>query len=284
MDNLPVSFSVLIAFYNGDSPSLLRRAFLSIFNNTIKPFEVIAVQDGPVCAGLKEVVDDFLLRPSFRLVRLDRNEGLARALNEGLKHVTTSYVFRADSDDFNLPLRFEVQLPYLLNGFDIVGSHVHEMDDAGSIVSTRFVPLTSEDIGAYISSRNPFNHMTVAYRLSTVLRLGGYPSLLLHEDYALWALMYVSGARMINIDKILVHASTGSGFYLRRGGIKYSISSFSLQYFLMRVGVKSIYCAFYSAIVRFIVFIAPSSLRRFIYLKFLRRSSSSCSNWAKYIP
>lgn len=93
-----------------------------------------------------------------------------------------------------------------------------EVDRTGRPIAIRKVPSTEKEIRKFICHRNPFNHMTVAFRRSIVSDLGGYPDIFLKEDYALWACMLSRGVKMTNLEYILVNATAGSEMYRRRGG------------------------------------------------------------------
>ena len=67
---------------------------------------------------------------------MNEKVGLDKALNIGLKNCRNEIVFRADGDDINLENRFEMQLPYLLSGYDVVGSSIDEYDEMGRYISS----------------------------------------------------------------------------------------------------------------------------------------------------
>jgi len=266
------NFSVLMAVYHKDDPGLLRMALDSIYTNSLPPAAVVLVQDGPVGNELSNVIQSYKGSKGFSLIVMPSNAGLANALNFGLKHITTPYVFRADADDYNLPHRFERQMVELLSGFDLVGSEIVEVNKAGILLARRDVPSTNSEIRRVISKRNPFNHMTVAYRKSKILELGGYPNIYLKEDYALWALMLASGSNMKNISDVLVHATAGLDMHKRRGGFKYVRSEIDMQNFLMKCGLQSFGAAIAIGVARSFVFLLPATLRGFIYKNFLRKA------------
>ena len=121
-----------------------------------------------------------------------------------------------------------------------------------------------------IVSRNPFNHMTVAYKTRAVMAVGGYPALHLREDYGLWALLLQRGVTCANLPDVLVHATAGSEMYRRRGGWRYARSEWSLQSHLVRCDLKSTYRAWVDGLIRSLVFLLPPNLRGFIYERVLR--------------
>ena len=65
------------------------------------------------------------------MVWCPKKVGLDKALNIALSKCKNELVFRADGDDINLKNRFEIQLPFLLSGYDVVGSSIDEYDENG---------------------------------------------------------------------------------------------------------------------------------------------------------
>jgi glycosyltransferase involved in cell wall biosynthesis len=265
-------FAVLMAVYFKDDSILLKMALDSVYANTLKPDIVVLVQDGPVGEDISSIIKSFQARNDFNLIKLPVNKGLANALNFGLKHISTPYIFRADSDDYNLPQRFEKQIAALNLGYDLVGASIMEVSKDGKPIAIRRLPTSRNSIIKTISRRNPFNHMTVAFRRSAVLHAGGYPDIFLKEDYALWASMLNKGAKVINIDEVLVHATAGPDMYRRRGGIKYVRSEMHMQFFLIRHGFQSVLGAVFIGLARSLIFLMPTAFRGFFYERFLRKS------------
>ena len=54
-----MSFSVLMSLYSKERPDCLRLSFDSVFNQTLKPSEVILVEDGPLTEELYSVLDEY---------------------------------------------------------------------------------------------------------------------------------------------------------------------------------------------------------------------------------
>jgi len=265
-----MNFSVLMAVYFRDDPLLVRSSLESIFLNTLQPTELILIQDGPVGAELTAVIEGCANRENFTLIKTPRNNGLAQALNTGLDHIKTEFVVRVDADDFNLPNRFAFQINQLQAGFDLVGGSILEVDNLNQPIAVRQPPLTQDDIRAQLPKRNPFNHMTVAFRTNFVRECGGYPDVFLKEDFALWATMISKGARVANTANILVHASAGIEMYQRRGGFRYVKSEVALQRHLLKNGVTTLPNAIVYGVLRSLVFLFPPLLRGWVYENFLR--------------
>jgi glycosyltransferase involved in cell wall biosynthesis len=258
-------FSVLMPVYWKENSLRFSSALASVFTNTHLPSETLVICDGPLTESLEMVIDEYVRHPGFRVVRLKKNEGIVGALNRGLKEVCNDIVVRCDSDDVNYPERFERLVRKLEEGFDVVGSQVHEVDSVGNIIQRKQLPTSHDEIIRYAKKRNPLNHMSVAFRASDVIAIGGYPDVYLKEDYALWAKLIGVGKRFANLQESLVYASGGIDLYARRGGLKAALSEVALQHILVCSGVSGPLGAFMTGLARFAVLSAPPSLRAFFY-------------------
>src|SRR5262245_59236861 len=158
-------FSLLLPVYAGDRADFLRRAFVSSVNEqTLRPDDVVVVQDGPLPAALNQLCDELAATSPVpvNLVRLERNVGLGPALDHGLEACAHDVVARMDADDVSRPQRFEMQLPLIADGADIVGSALMEfVDDVDEVVQVRVPPLNADWIRSAVRFRDPFNHPTV---------------------------------------------------------------------------------------------------------------------------
>jgi glycosyltransferase involved in cell wall biosynthesis len=269
----PGGFTVLMAVYGKDDPRLFTKALASVFDNDLKPDNMVLVVDGPVPGALDRRVMAAGIDYAVEIIRLAKNESLATALNAGLVHIRTAWIVRADADDYNLPQRFR-RLAELIRSnpeLDLAGSAVLELERDGSPVAIREMPSQHDDILRFIRRRNPFNHMTIACRRSLVEVCGGYPDIYCREDYALWAKMVKAGARCANLPEVLVHATAGKDMYRRRGGLRYVLAERDIQNHMVRLGLKSQLQGLLDGVARSSVFIAPVFLRRMIYETILRR-------------
>ncbi|MFI2103353.1 glycosyltransferase [Isoptericola sp. NPDC019693] len=225
-------FSVLLPVYAGDDAAHLERSFLSVTRDqTLRPDEVVVVRDGPVGDDAAAVLARLheLTPVPVTLVPLEKNVGLASALEAGLEACKHEIVARADADDISRPERFAVQVPLVAAGCDIVGSAIQEFDDDEHAPGMVRVPPTGDDIATTARFRDPFNHPSVVYRRSAVAAAGGYEHLDLMEDYLLFARMIAGGADAQNVVEPLVLYRVGAGAYARRGGRRLLASELALQ-------------------------------------------------------
>lgn len=266
-----MNFAVLMAVCANDDPILFEAAIVSVLSNDTQPTEFLIVNDGKLTKDLYRVIDQFAGLPVVKNIELSTNSGLAAALNFGICSTYCEYIIRADADDINHPKRFGKLIGYLQDGYDLIGSYILEVERDGTPVSVKSVPLNQSDIKKYMQRRNPFNHMSVAFKKQSVVASGLYPTLYLKEDYGLWVRMIVMGYRAANIDEILVCATAGKGMYKRRSGLRYVISEYYLQNYIHQNKAKGRALAIFDFLLRSIVFVVPNKLRELIYLIALRK-------------
>ena len=246
----------------------------SIFQNTLIPDQLLVVVDGLVSKSFKDLIIKLEKKYLFDLIWLNKKVGLDKALNKALNKCRNEIVFRADGDDINLQNRFEMQLPYLLSGYDVVGSSIDEYDEKGKYITSKKPPLSNKEIKKMIPFRNPINHMTVGYLKTSVLEVDGYPELFLKGDYGLWIKLYAKNKKFINLEKSLVKVTAGSRMINDRGGLRYIYSEFLLQKFLLKFKLTNIFNALVIFILRSSVFSLPANCRTYIYQKFLRKKNN----------
>jgi glycosyltransferase involved in cell wall biosynthesis len=265
------AFSLLLPVYNGDSAQFLLRAFhSSVVEQTTKPSEVVLVQDGPVSAPLVSAIAE-LDRTSpvpLKIVILPENRGLAEALTAGLAECSFEVVARMDADDISEPHRFSVQLRLVEQGYELVGSGLHEFvefEEGERLGVRRIPPVDPEEIRRYARFHDPFNHPTVVYTKAAVDRAGGYRPLGMMEDYWLFARMLASGVRATNSPDPLVRYRVSSGAYKRRGGLRLLKSEWMLQRAFVASGFTTRGQFVRNLIVRGGYRLVPEPIRRLAY-------------------
>ena len=275
-----LKFSVLMSVYNGEKVDFFKEAIESVLNQTVVPDEIVLIRDGYVYAELQEAIDLYRLKfpNTFTYVPLETNKGLGIALNIGVSVARNDLVARMDTDDICLFDRFEKQLAYLENNPDVsvCGGQIQEfIYSKDKIEGERRVPEDHNKIASFIRSRNPFNHMTVMFRKSAVIRAGNYQDMHYVEDYYLWCRMLLNGCRFGNLRDVLVYARIGKDMYRRRGGYEYFKSWRRLEKFKKDNGITSFGRYVKTLILRFVVqVLTPNFLRGVIIKKFARQSKA----------
>ncbi|MBT9497371.1 MAG: glycosyltransferase [Zoogloea sp.] len=196
----------MMATYGRDDVGHLEEALESLVRQTLKPSEVVLVEDGPISAEARLVVERYRAVLNIKSVVMPGNVGLATALNEGLRQCANEVVARFDSDDIAVPERFARQLVAIEGdqSADVVGCFAQEMDIAGKLGGMRSMPVGHEQILENLWAC-PIIHPSVIYRRSRILAVGAYRTdLRRSEDYDLWFRCAKAGLRFANLPEALI--------------------------------------------------------------------------------
>jgi glycosyltransferase involved in cell wall biosynthesis len=263
-----MSFSVLLSLYKKENPEYFDTAMKSIWDDqSLKPDEIVLVQDGPLTDLLYAVVSRWknILEDKLIVVDLKENMSFAKALNIGLKHCSYDLVARMDTDDISLPNRFEIQYRYMKENQNtaVCGTFIEEFSQDYS--KKIELPIESKSIYQYIKLRNPIAHPSVMYRKSTIEKVGAYPeNLRLGQDFGLWSILISKGYILENIPEVLVKMRINQNFMERRGweSFKYEALTIKLQY---KIGLIGSIRAVKALTLRFILRMSPNIIKKFLY-------------------
>ena len=268
-------FSVLMSVYSREKPQNLKECFESIYDKqTLKPNEIVLVEDGPLTEELYTEIDIWKdkLKDILKIKRLEENSGLGEALKQGLLECSYEWVARMDTDDIAYPERFKKQIEYIKKNsdIDVLGTFMTEfIDEITNKICVKDAPISNID--NYIKYRDPVNHPSVILRKSKVLEAGNYQEIFLNEDTYLWARMIAKGAKFANIPEPLVYFRINDDTYRRRGGWKYVKAEWKIQKELLRLGITNKFEFTKNVILKTSVRLMPNFVRKFIYIKFLRK-------------
>ncbi len=105
VNNSP-EITVIMAVYNGEK--YLSNSISSILNQTFSNFEFIIINDGSTDKSW-EIITNYS-RIDSRIIPINqKNKGLTKSLNIGLRLAKGKYIARQDADDISLPERFQKQ-------------------------------------------------------------------------------------------------------------------------------------------------------------------------------
>ena len=268
-------FSVLMSIYIQEKPEYVDECFKSLLRQTVKADEWVVVEDGPLTNEVYRVLDQYQRdNPGLiKRVPLEKNRGLGLALQAGVPACSNELIARMDTDDIAREDRFEIQLREFEKNpnLDICGSHIIEFEGMPeNVLSVRKVPITHESIVQYQKTRSAFNHMTVMYKKSAVLKAGNYEHCPLMEDDMLWVRMILAGAKCKNIDDYLVYARTGLAMIGRRGGWDYLKKYKEGKDKIRETGFISSLDYWKALIAQAIISLIPARLRKLVFVNFLR--------------
>lgn len=271
-----MKYSVLMSVYKKERPEYLKEAIKSMLCQTIKPEQFVIVLDGTLNDDLQNVIDDYKAENMqlFTIVPLKENVGLGRALDIGLKKCRNELVARMDSDDISLPKRCEKELQLFERDPElvIVGTNIDEFwDDPSDIKCSRVVPSEPEEIKKRIGRIQPFNHPTVMYKKSEVIRCGGYGKMRRKQDRDLFSRMINMGCKARNINESLLLFRSNADNYKRRKSWSYCKSTIDVTYTIWKRGHCSFGDLAYVIIGQMVLFAAPMPVMKLISDNVLRK-------------
>jgi len=194
--------TVLMPAYNAGK--YIREAIESVLQQTHKNLELLIVNDGSTDDTVSVVLS--FNDPRIALVNKE-HEGIAQALNTGLRLADGHYVARFDADDICMPDRLEKQFNFLQDHPDYVltGSDAEYILENGEyLFSFKCIAHSNEEIQRNMYVYCPFIHSSVMYNKHEVIKAGGY-NVHAHnfEDYLLWTALAKTG-KMQNLREPLI--------------------------------------------------------------------------------
>lgn len=249
--------SILLPTFN--SANTLSQAIESVQNQRFTDFELIVIDDGSTDETqniLKEIDDARIVS-----VRNEKNLGLQKALNVGLKKAVGSYIARIDADDLWIDtnkLEHQVSFLDMHTHVVLVGTGAIVVKDGHELF--RFLnPLTDNAIRSILLGKNTFVHSSVLFRREEALLMGGYSEdeAVKHvEDHDLWLKLGTRGM-LANLEEYDIQ------YTLSRSQISHTHKR--IQYtrdFLLALKYARDYPGLWRALVR--------SLARLVYYGFIK--------------
>lgn len=269
-----IKFSVSMCVYGGDNAKWFETSVESVLSQTLVPNEIVLVVDGPVPDDLNAVILKLEEKDTFKVIRLEKNQGHGIARKTGLDNCTNELVAIMDADDICTRNRFEMQIEAFHNypDSDIVGGMITEfIDMPDNVVGKRIVPLEDSEIKEYMQRRCPMNLVTVMFKKSSIEKVGGFIDWYCEEDYYLWLRMALANMRFRNVDDVLVNVRVGKEMYQRRGGVKYFKSEAKLQKYMLDNKIIGFSRYLINVTERLILqVLMPNKMRSFIFQKLAR--------------
>lgn len=196
-----IKITVLLPVYN--AAAYIAEAIDSVLAQTFTDFELLILNDGST-----DATSDIIRKYNDKRIVVihQTNQGIAAALNTGIKHAKANYIARFDADDICVPDRLQKQYDFLAAnpGYIVIGSAVDYMDEAGNYIFTFDPPYkTNEAINSMPYSLCPFIHSSVAFRKNAVADIGYNELAHSFEDHMLWRKILNRG-KMHNLSETLV--------------------------------------------------------------------------------
>ena len=220
------TISVLMSVYHSEKAEYLNRSLQSVWDDqSLKPNQIVLIEDGPLGEELHKVIDKWKerLQDVFCIVKNEKNIGLTKSLNKGIQYITSELIARADSDDISMPTRFALQEKFLAEhpDVDILGGAMQEFNEENDCLNVRRYPSTHEQARKYIMKASPLAHPSVMMRKKIFdegLRYN--EEYRTSQDVALWFDALNAGYHIANLDDIILLFRQNSSVFKRRGRAK----------------------------------------------------------------
>lgn len=197
--------SIIFPVFN--SEKYLSESLESIFNQTIKDFEIIIINDNSsdnspnIIIKTKKEYSNF----QIKIIHNKSNIGLTKSLNKAFKKSRGEFIARMDSDDIAASDRLEKQLNFLNNHPEVglVGSNSIFVDKNKKKIAYTDYPLNDIDIRAHFFFHNPINHPSILFR-KKLFRSNPYsPQYKTTQDYYFYYCL-MSQTKLANIKDYLM--------------------------------------------------------------------------------
>lgn len=179
--------SVVMPMRNAES--FLPDSVGSILRQTYRNFEFVILDDDS-SDGSADAVKSFNDK-RIRLLRNERQMGVAESLNRGLEEARGKYIARMDADDISMPERLARQVAYLEENTSIAAVGTRVAFFGGPKLMPDLRPCTNTVCGAFLIFGTPIVHPSAMMRKALLNECGlMYRSdFSRSEDYDLWARM-----------------------------------------------------------------------------------------------
>ena len=201
-----IETSIITGIYNIEYCKSFDRSMESILQQTYKDFEWIICDDGSTDKTW-ELLQEYAVKDNrIKLLRNEKNIGLAATLNHCLEHAGGEFIVRQDADDYSDERRLERQIAYLKvhPEVDVLGCQVYLFDEDGVWGKQTFPrEVQNKDFLFY----SPYKHGAVVFRKSALEQAGNYrvtKETRRAEDYDLFMTIQTFG-RGENLDEYLYY-------------------------------------------------------------------------------
>jgi glycosyltransferase involved in cell wall biosynthesis len=265
------NFSVVMPVYKGDHLIFFQEAINSILNQSLLPNEIILVIDGPVKKPLEDLIIKITENRIINCIWLKENVGRGAARNIGILESKCNLIALMDADDISDLNRFENQINFINQGYDVVGGYISEFQtNLGDESLIRKVPKSHSEIIRRGKFLQPINNVTIMLKKEIYFKAGGYKNLMFIEDYDLFFRMYSVGARFLNLSLNLVYVRVLNEQYHRRRGKKYFLEELSLQNEMYQKKYVSTPIYLFNIVIRVFLRFMPVFFLKFVTRFFLR--------------
>ena len=201
-----VSISIIMATYFEDKLRL-KKSISSILEQNFRDYELIIITE-PDDMNLDYLHKIEYVNSNVTLVINDKNDGLAKSLNSGIKISKGKYICRMDSDDICVTNRLQDQYNYMEDNpkIDVLGTSIYLIDEQKKTKTYKKYPTNHQEIKNNFLFRCPIAHPSVIIKKSCFDLLGLYDENFKKcEDLELWLRFIKNGCVFKNLEQPLLY-------------------------------------------------------------------------------
>lgn len=168
--------SIAMATYNGER--FLRQQLESLLNQTIKPYEILIVDD---CSsdGTIDILKEYQERDLVKLQINESNLGVNKTFEKSMRLCSGEYIMFCDQDDVWFPNKVEVTLKKMIeieeNLPAVVSSQCNDIDAAGNVIRLKIPQQDTSSIEATIIGQGKSQGCTLMLNRKLISILKPFP-------------------------------------------------------------------------------------------------------------
>jgi teichuronic acid biosynthesis glycosyltransferase TuaG len=204
IDSSPI-VSIIIPTYNQDK--YIRFCIDSCLSQTYRNLDIIVVDDGSTDETPKILAN---YGEKIRVIT-QKNQGAAKALNNGIRESSGIFIGWLSSDDAFLPDKISLQLKHLLedNSIDLIYSDWFSIDSDGKILKEIKSPYFKNDFLKHLLFGNFINGSSVLMKKIVWEEVGGFnTSLIADVDGFMWYKLLLAGKKFGHVPQTLIYYRT----------------------------------------------------------------------------
>ncbi|MBW4616327.1 MAG: glycosyltransferase [Desmonostoc vinosum HA7617-LM4] len=228
--------SVMMPTYN--VKKYVKDAIDSVLKQTFANWELIIVDDGST-DGTTELVAQYAEKDSRIKVYYQEHFGRGKTRNKCLEYSRGKYIAICDSDDISLPERFEKQVNFLENNFNIgaIGSQVCSFSEEAIFDPAKIIywPTEAGEVcQGFKQGKMKMANCATMIRTSLFEEHGGYCEQLHRaQDYEFFSRVIRKGISLANLPEVLVFYRQSNYIqpfqYYKENEIYYNYANFLLS-------------------------------------------------------
>lgn len=175
--------SIIIPSYN--CREYISETINSVLNQTYSDYEVFIIDDKSSDGTPELVQNKIAFDNRFHLIRLDDNQGAAKARNIGIEMAAREFIAFLDGDDLWKPTKLEKQIGFMNEkNYPFTYTYYEKIDSNGKLLEPK---VTSPDEINYIKmlKSNYIGCSTAIYNQAILGKIY-MPDIRKRQDYGLW--------------------------------------------------------------------------------------------------